>query len=60
MFSELPSVSNGSIIHVIITYIQYLYGEERRQNEVDELITGIQLIRILFLKSDNVFTYYIQ
>ena len=60
MFSELSSVSNGSIIHVIITYIQYLYGEERRQNEVDELITGIQLIRILFLKSDNVFTYYIQ
>ena len=60
MFSELPSVSNGSIIHVIITYIQYLYVEERRQNEVDELITGIQLIRILFLKSDNVFTYYIQ
>ena len=60
MFSELPSVSNGSIIHVIITYIQYLYGEERGQNEVDELITGIQLIRILFLKSDNVFTYYIQ
>ena len=60
MLSELPSVSNGTVIHVIITYIQYLYGEERRQNEVDELITGIQLIRLFFLKSDNVFTYYIQ
>lgn len=58
MLSELPSVSNGTVIHVIITYIQYLYGEERRQNEADELITGIQLIRI-FLESDNVFIYYI-
>ena len=60
MLSALPSVSSRSIIHVVITNMQYSYGEERRQSEVDKLITGIQLIRIFFLKSDNVFVYYMQ